>query len=91
MTAWLRCKATRGMFPHEVAVLVLAVDGRSLSFFVPRSEVRLSQEPGDGEVPVALRVEVLAREPGQTIVRLPVEPFEGSRVTRVHDDLLAAA
>lgn len=91
MTAWLACRASRGMFPHEVAVLVLAADGRLLSFFAPRSEVRLSVEPGDTEVPVTIRVEVLAQEAGQSVVRLPIEPFEGSRVTRVNGDLLAVA
>lgn len=91
MTAWLSCRATRGMFPHEVAVLVNTADGRCLSFFLSRTAVRLSQEPSEAEIQATISVEVLKQEGGDSFVRLPCEPFEGSRVTRVRGDLLAAA
>lgn len=84
----------KGMLPDELAVLFSTAEGKTLSLFVPSSQVTLekgSPDDLDGEeVAAHIRVEVLDTDDRFGLIALPGEPIEGSRVARVQSQQLSA-
>ena len=84
MTAYLRCKAGRGLFSGEIAVQGSTASGEEFSLFVPEEYVECRaplQETTD--VDALLCVDVLAQDAQFLLVRLPAEAFENGRTVTV--------
>ena len=86
MEALLRCRISRGMFSREVAVRGVTADGTEFSLFVPEDFVEIDESVARTEaVDGWLRVDVLAREGGRMLVRLPGQTFENGQSVTVRD------
>lgn len=86
MEAFLRCQVSPGMFSGEVAVRGRTADGTEYSLFVSDDfveyeETAVAVAPVDGW----LCVEVLGRESGLMLVRLPGQTFENGQTVTVRD------
>ena len=91
---WLTCRALKGMFPDELAVLVATAEGRSLSLFASSKFIRLKDrrlEDLDGEeVEAQMRVELLDQDDRFGLVQFPAQPLDGPRIAKVERQLLSA-
>ena len=67
-TRWLRCKVQKGMFTTERSIQITLSDGRTLSVFVPASEV----QEQDGSDVGSVRVRFVSASDGCWIL-LPAE------------------
>ena len=79
MENWLRCKIRRGQFSGEYVVQGDTVDGQGFSLFAEPSDVRIDacREVGQDETTGGwIRVEVVDRQDGIVLVRLPSEALE---------------
>ncbi|HMU41023.1 MAG TPA: hypothetical protein PKE31_18605 [Pseudomonadota bacterium] len=79
---WLKCKVVKGMFSDELTVIIQALDGETISAFVPRDRVECS-EPSVGRVKV--------RVFDSTGQKFAVLPNETQTILSVHESALAAA
>jgi len=74
------------MFSREVAVCGVTADGAEFSLFVPEDFVEVDEsEVGTATVDGWLLVEVLAREGGRMLVRLPGQTFENGQTVTLSD------
>lgn len=86
MDDFLRCRVGPGLFSGEFAVRGAAADGAEFSLFVADDFVECdSPVTGSGPVDGWLRVEVLAREAGLMLVRLPGQTFENGQTVTVRE------
>lgn len=76
MNAWLKCSLESGMLPGEFAAEVETTNCGQVSLFVWDQLARYA----DG----LIQVEVFNQSEGETLVKLPSQPFEiSSRFVRV--------
>lgn len=80
---WLKCKASEGMFPNEVAIKSKTMEGKPFSLFIhPDYLMKKDNYQGDN----FLNVKVHKLDDSCYEVLLPVEPFETERIVRVNQD-----
>jgi hypothetical protein len=83
---WLRCEIFPGMFSTEFAVQIKTVDGKLLSFFLPKDSVReLGADVGQ------IEVDLIDRGVNFGFVLLPIRSFEGPNAAMVPEAVLSAA
>ena len=75
---WLRCSASPGQFPTELAISGVQFNGRGFSLFAPEESVIGPETDGTAY----LKVDVVDRRGSLALVRLPAQTFEsGQHVT----------
>jgi hypothetical protein len=89
MEQWLRCEASPGQFPGELAITGNTSSGAVFSLFMPESRVKCSKPPVEGQsVEAWLRVDVLDKREGFFVVQLPRQTMENGQFVTVKEDQL---
>ena len=85
MTLFVPCRVAKGFFDTEFLVIVAGS-----SAYVSRSNVRLEQDPIDGEVDGFVTAYPIERSGDRLLVELPGEPVVGGLRTWVQESSLGA-
>ena len=89
MEQWLRCDATPGQFPGELAITGETSNGTVFSLFMPEARVTCSQQPSEGKPTEAwLRVELVGQEGSLFVIRLPRQTLENGQFVTVRANQL---
>ena len=89
-TLWLRCRASKGQFTDEVAIIGKDFAGEVFSFFVNQDFVECEGNPESGEVDALLRVKKLDQKDNLVLIQLPGQTIgNGSVITVTTNDLQA--
>src|SRR5262245_33102031 len=86
---WLRCDASPGQFPGELAITGEAAGGGVFSLFMPEALVTLEKPPSEGNsVEAWLRVALVGRQDGLLMIRLPRQTLENGQFVTVRENQL---
>lgn len=85
---WLRCEISDGQFSDEIVVKGKTSNGEGFSLFTTEKFVRFEGDLALGEVPGSVRVTVLDRQSGLSLVRLPNQTLENGYTITVNDSEL---
>lgn len=89
MAQWLRCEASPGQFPRELAITGNTSSGAVFSLFMPENRVICSQPPSEGKsVEAWLRVDIVDRQGSLLVVLLPRQTMETGQFITVNEDQL---
>jgi hypothetical protein len=89
MEQWLRCEASPGQFPGELAITGYTSNGTVFSLFMPETRVICDRAPAEGNtVPAWLRVGIVSQEKEIFSVRLPRQTLENGQFVTVRADQL---
>lgn len=92
MEARLRCTLFPGQFSSELAVVVRSSGGRQLSLFAQKTDLDCQELPSENRsVEGWIKVEVVQRERGLCLVRLPQSTLENGQYLTVRADQLDKA
>ena len=72
---WLRCSASPGQFPTELAVSGVQFNGHGFSLFAPEESVKGLETDGTAYI----KVDVVDRRGSLALVRLPAQTFENGQ------------
>lgn len=87
---WLHCRASKGQFTDELAIMGKDHAGEEFSFFVSQEFVEYDGDPNTGEIPARLRVKRLDSKDDLVLIQLPSQTFgNGSIITVSVNDLEA--
>ena len=89
MEARLRCTLFPGQFSSELAVVVRSASGRQLSLFAQKTDLDYQELPTDERsVEGWIKVEIVQRERGLCLIRLPQSTLENGQHLTVRMDQL---
>jgi hypothetical protein len=84
---WLRCEASPGQFPKELAITGKMASGRVFSLFAHETYVFCDSQPSEGRsVSAWLRVDIICEQDGNAVIRLPRQTLENGQFVVVKQE-----